>query len=352
MAKRLYLVITFSITASLFSFSLYADRIYIMPGLGYNQADSAIINAIINNGHTVDVGAATSTTLPPNFTSACIDPVNGYHWLCLFGDMYYVGLQTQIKAFIDAGSKVFVQHEVVCCIVASGGAASIASFITGLPIIENVNPFIAVSTTSPPGWESGSVGECPYFAGNAYKCMDNVPAAKQLKATADLNGAYPSYTTCENFGMFFSTTDFTGTAHNGAFVAIGDINLFFGGFEPPNNGGITPVDTNVIGYFFPNSIAGCFLFPPGCITITSVNTLKPGEDEFSVYIDISQQLMVDLKNLAPANVSVMNSMGQEILFDTGVQKHLAIPVTDWTSGIYLIKIKSNSQVFVKKIFVP
>ncbi|HKR06519.1 MAG TPA: T9SS type A sorting domain-containing protein, partial [Bacteroidia bacterium] len=348
MTNRRYLILTFSLIISFFSFNLYADRIYIMPGLGYNQADSAIINAIINNGHTVVVGATTSTTLPPNFTSACNDPVNGYHWLCLFGDMNYVGLQTQIKAFIDAGSKVYVQHEVSCCTVASAGAASIAAFITGLPIMENGNPYIALSTTMPPGWESGSPGECGYFAGNAYKCMDNVPAAKQLKATADLNGGAPSYTICENFGMFFSTIDFTGTAHNGAFVAIGDVNLFFGGFEPPGNGGIMPVDTNVIDYFFPNSASGCFLFPPGCITTTSVNILKPGKEEISVYIDIAQQLMIDFKSITPGEVTVINSIGQEILFfDPAGQKHLSIPVSEWANGIYLIKVKNNSQLFIK-----
>lgn len=88
-----------------FSGFVYADRIYIVDGGGYNGAGAELVTAIANNGHTVDVGAGV---IPVGFTTTCNDPVNGYDWLCFFGDFDFTPLTAQIKAFIDAGGKVFI----------------------------------------------------------------------------------------------------------------------------------------------------------------------------------------------------------------------------------------------------
>lgn len=82
-------ILTGFILTSIIILQANADRVYILPGSGYNQADPAIVNAIIANGHTVVSGSASSITLPPGFTSTYIDPVNGYDWLCLFGEVNY-----------------------------------------------------------------------------------------------------------------------------------------------------------------------------------------------------------------------------------------------------------------------
>src|SRR5688572_14060827 len=88
-------------------FNCYADRIYIMNGGGYTSAEPQMVSAITANGHTVVVNSTTLTSLPAGFTSRCIDPVNGYDWLCFFGNMSYSGLLSQVQSFIDVGGKVF-----------------------------------------------------------------------------------------------------------------------------------------------------------------------------------------------------------------------------------------------------
>src|SRR4051812_8149049 len=176
-----------------------ADRIYIFPGTGYNQCDAAISNGISSLGHTVVLALPGVITLPPGFTSACVDPVNGYHWLCFFGVEDYTSLIPQIKTFIDNGGKVFFQYEVVCCSSSSNSVAVIASALTGLSITPDPNSYIALGSANVPSWESVNLrGSCVTVIGNAYKCLNGLPPANQLNATGTLNSASPPHTTCEN----------------------------------------------------------------------------------------------------------------------------------------------------------
>lgn len=246
-------------------FNCYADRIYVMNSSGYNSAEPQLINAIIANGHTVTVDTTTFNTLPPGFTSTCIDPVNGYDWLCFFGNNDFSGLQTQIQTFIDIGGKVFYQYEITCCTTSSSSVAAILSGLTALPITTNSNTFIANSNLAiPGGWSAANFGCCVNFFGDAYKGLDGLPFTNQLQATSNLNNSSPPISTCLNFGFYFINTDFLGTAKKGAIVGLGDINVWYNGDEPFLNGGVTPVNQSVVNYFFPNNFDTCYLLPPGC----------------------------------------------------------------------------------------
>jgi gliding motility-associated-like protein len=253
--------------------SSFADRIYIMNSAGYNTAGNELITAIIANGHTVFVNPGPFN-LPAGFTSTCNDPVNGYDWLCFFGDNDFTPLTAQISAFIDAGGKVYYQYEVSCCMQSANAAAQIASSLTGLPITPNANAYIALDGSAQGGWEATNLGCCaPAFVGNAYKGMDGLPVANQLVATANLNGSTPLIGTCTNFGFYFTTTDF-GAPNQGAFVGIGDINFWYDGGEPWANGGTDPINPALVDWLFPATGATCYLFPPGCMQNYNNPTLQ------------------------------------------------------------------------------
>lgn len=239
----------------------FADRIYILNSSGYNTAEPQLINAITNNGHTVNSNFAA--TLPVGFTSTCVDPVNGYDWLCFFGNSNFSGLSTQIKTFIDAGGKVFYQYEVSCCTQSASSVATILSNLTGLPITPNSNSHVAFNGGN--AAYTATINCCITFTGGAYKGLDGLPFDNQLQATETLPGATPPITACLNFGCKFATTDFTGTANKGAFIGLGDLNIWYDSDEPFNNAGSTPINLAVVDYFFPNNTSTCYAFPPGCI---------------------------------------------------------------------------------------
>ncbi len=261
--KKHILILLF---ASVTTLCCYADRIYIMNSPGYNTAGPELIAEITSNGHTVTNNTGPFV-LPGGFTSTCVDPVNGYDWLCFFGDNDFTAFIPQIQAFLDAGGKVFYQYEVSCCTQSSSSAAAVASGVTGLGITPNANAYIALDGSAQGGWEAANLSCCaPPFVGNAYKGMDGLPPANQLNATANLNGSTPLIATCLNFGFMFTTTDFLGGANQGGLVGIGDINFWYTGGEPWSNGGTDPVDPALVDYLFPPTGATCFLFPPGCMT--------------------------------------------------------------------------------------
>jgi PKD repeat protein len=257
--------IFFTLLLSLIVVYSYADRIYIVNSPGYNTAEPILRAAIAVNGHTIVVDSTNLTTLPAGFTSTCVDPVNGFDWLCFFGTNNFVPMLPQIQAFIDAGGKVFYQYEVSCCTSASLACANVLAGLTGRNIVENIEPYIAIGSAATGGWEA-NLNCCATFVGNAYKGLDNIPVHNQLQATATIAGAAPPISTCLNFGFFFTTTDFVGTAHQGGITGLGDVNIWYHGGEPHTNGGTNPIDTNVVNYFFPrNTATSCYLFPPGCM---------------------------------------------------------------------------------------
>jgi len=279
-----------SVFACLFAAKSYADRIYIMNSPGYNSAGPEIIAAMQANGHTVTNNTTTLNALPAGFTSRCVDPVNGYDWLCFFGSDNFSPLSPQIKAFIDVGGKVFYQYEVTCCTGSSDGAAAVASSITGLPITPNPEGYIALNGMGGSGWEAADISCCATFNGNAYKGMDGIPAANQFQATSNVGGSSPSIAMCLNFGFYFATTDFTGAADKGGFVGVGDMNMWYDGQEPGS-----AVNTATMDFFFPDNSTTCYLFPPGCLqtysggggsvtgTISSNAPICPGQQlELSV----------------------------------------------------------------------
>jgi len=275
--KRFFLILFLSVVTL---FKCYADRIYIVNSPGYNTAEPQLINAITNNGHSVVVDT-TLFTLPLGFTSTCIDPVNGYDWLCFFGDYYFSGLLPQIQSFINSGGKVFYQYEVSCCTGASSSIANILSGLTGMPITPNSNNYVAYSGQFvPAGWKAANINCCVDFFGDAYKGLDGLPLINQLQATSNLNASLPSISACLNFGFFFATTDFIGTAHKGAIVGIGDVNIWYNGDEPFWHGGITPINTAIVKYFFPNDTTKCYLLPPKCIETfnTQILNVSLGKD--------------------------------------------------------------------------
>jgi hypothetical protein len=213
--------------------NLLADKIYIKNSTGYNTAYTHLIDAIISNGHSVTLDNTGSVDLPLNFTSFCNDTVNGFDWLCFFGNANFSTLQVQISDYIASGGKVFYQYEVGCCTNSTLSVSNIISYLTGLNIQPNTNSYIALSNnTSLAGWEATSIGCCVDFYGNAYKGLDGIPALNQLEATSNLNNSTPPISNSSNFGFYFTTTDFTNNINKGAFVGIGDINIWFDGREP------------------------------------------------------------------------------------------------------------------------
>lgn len=174
----------------LFAVSSYADRIFVINTAGYTAAGPEIIAAMQANGHTVTNN--TSGSFPNTITSRCIDPVNGYDWVCFFGEMDYTIYTTQIKNYIDAGGKVFYQYEVDCCPTSSASVATIASSLTGLTITQNTESHIAFSGVGGGGWVADGVSCCASFQGDAYKGMDGLPAANRLLATANIASSSPA----------------------------------------------------------------------------------------------------------------------------------------------------------------
>jgi gliding motility-associated-like protein len=258
----------------------YGDRIYILNSPGYNTAEVQLINEISSNGHSVVVNS-TTFTLPAGFTSTCLDPINGYDWLCFFGNNNFTGLFTEIQSFINEGGKVFYQYEITCCTQASASIASILSGLTGLPIVPNSEPYIGMPDLSAgPGWYASNVGCCAFFVGAAYKGLDGLPPTNQLLASSTYAFSSPPVSVCPNFGVYFATTDFIGTAHKGAITGIGDYNIWHDGGEPFWNGGTTPINPAIVDFFFPDSSTTCYLFPQGCLETYSnpALTLNLGND--------------------------------------------------------------------------
>ncbi len=257
-------ILTSLLFAFLFVSSLKAERIYIMNAGGYNTAAPNLIAAIVANGHTVDVNIVPPGSLPAGFTTSCVDPVNGYGWLCLFGSTDYSALIPQLQIFIDAGGKVFYQYEVSCCVPASTGAAAVIAGLTGLPTVPNVEAYIALDFSASAGWEAVGINGCMYMKGNAYKGIDGIPVANQFQATANLSGSSPSIALCTNFGFHFATTDFASGANNGALVGLGDVNAWYSGAEPSGT-----VDPLMVDFFFPQDCNDtCYLFATGCVLET------------------------------------------------------------------------------------
>ncbi len=243
----------------------YADKIYILDSPGYNRAEGALIQKIAANGHTMTVDSVSYNSLPAGFTSSCVDPVNGYDWLCFFGDNDFTALIPQIEAYLNAGGKVFYQYEVSCCTTSASSIATILSGLTGLSISPNANPYIAL--TSGPAWRATSVSCCGTLTGNAYKGLDGMPVINQFQATSNINGSSPLISVCTNFGFRFTTNDFTfaGSTHKGAIVGLGDINAWYDGGEPFWNFGATPINTSTVSFFFPSNASSCYVLPPGCV---------------------------------------------------------------------------------------
>jgi len=239
MIKNIYLSLAIVFSLVLYPEVSRADRIFIVNSTGYNQAEVQLQTAITNNGHFVNVGA----TIPAGLVSTCIDPVNGYDWLCFFGNSSYTAMIPQMQAFIDNGGKVFYQYEVTCCNVSSQSAADVLTSLVGMPITPNVNGYIALG-----GWEATGQSCCATFTGNAYKGLDGLPVGNQLQATANLNGSAPPISNSLNYGFFFTTTDFASGANQGGIIGVGDVNMWYDGDEPFSNGGSTPVSTVMVDY--------------------------------------------------------------------------------------------------------
>lgn len=296
---------------------VHADRVYIMNSTGYNSADPELITAIQSLGHTVVESAMGATTLPANFVSACEDPVNGFHWLCFYGNQDRSSLNAQVQVFLANGGKVLLQYEVSCCEVASQAAATMVSAYTGLNITPNAEPFIAISgTANVVGWEASSPEDCINIQGNAYKCMDGVPPGNRLVATGNLNGSTPDYTVCTNFGFIFQPAQLPG--NSGGIVGFGDINLYYlSAGEPPNSGGTNAVDMNVVELIFANETSNCSLLPSGCLS----NGLLPVPQQLvqGLYPNpANDRLTVEFLNSGTEELMIMDGLGRTVLSERAV----------------------------------
>ncbi len=317
-----------------------ADRVYILPGTGFNVCSTDISTAISNNGHTVNIGSSSQTTLPGGFTSSMTDPTNGYDWLLLFGTNDYSGIHSQVINFINSGGKVLYQYEMFTT-GTNANVASLASQLTGLSISVNSTTQIASLNSATVAWEGTNIGGCKTLYGNGYRAMDGIPAENRLLATSNLNNSSPSYTVNPAFGFFFKTSDFTGGSNMGALIALGDANIWYEGLGTAQFGGVA--DPDVIDFFFPNSSSTCFLIGEGPAGVglnendisTMINAYPNptnGETTFTlgkVYNSIS--------------VSVINNLGQIVQqANYGSTDHVELEL-GVTPGIYTVKIAADNN---------
>lgn len=313
----------------------FAERIYIMPGMGYNQCDPLLVTAIQSQGHTVVVAPNNATTLPVGFTTTCVDPVNGYDWLCFFGNESRIALLPDVQAFIDLGGKLFLQWEVSCCTISSLSSATIAAALTGQPIVEDLASSIAGGTSpNVPGWEAQTIEGCLNVAGNAYKCMNGVPPANQLLATATLNGASPAHIACPVFGFVFGPTDLPNGS--GGIVGFGDVNMWYtSAGEPPNNGGVQPVDMDIVSLLFPTPTSGCSLLPPGCLSGTTAVS-EPARMIGSIHPNpASQQLVVELAELGLERIEILDAVGRIVRNEPFVARtRIEMDISALAPGLY------------------
>ncbi len=317
------------------------ERIYIMNAPGYNMADPPLITAIESLGHTVDVSALGAIELPEAFTSACVDPEHGYHWLCFFGSQDQTALIPQVQDFINAGGKVLLQYEVSCCVTASQNAAEMASAFTGLTITPNIADYISLAGGLP-GWEAhGSTG-CLNLTGAAYKCMDGIPPGNALNATGDLNNAQPSFTTCTNFGFAFGPDDLP--EESGGVLGLGDVNLYyFDAGEPPNNGGMDPVDMVAVDLIFGSATSKCTLLPTGCL---STGVKEPPPDFIGQVFPnpANDHLIVERTNSAPMDLRIYNAVGQLMIsMRTQDAALITIPTASLPIGAYRLLLRDRDR---------
>lgn len=333
------------LTACAFAFATHAnaDRVYIMNTTGYNSADAPLIAAIQSLGHTVDVSAIGAFTLPADFVSTCIDPENGYDWLCFFGDMDRTTLATQVQEFIGDGGKVLLQYEVDCCTTSSISAANIVSAVTGLTVTPNSEPNIAFSGLSElPGWEAESLLDCIDVTGNAYKCMDGLPTANALMATANLAGATPNISVCGNFGFRFLPGDLPG--NNGGLIGFGDINLYYNSAgEPPNNSGTQPVNMDVVELIFATQGSTCAFLPSGCLQ----NSVPQKEIDLigAIYpVPADDALVVEFPRGAAKEFWIFNTQGQCVMHERSAgADRMNIEVSDLAPGLYHIRAAGGNR---------
>lgn len=311
-----------------------ADRVYIMNANGYNAADPPLIAAIQSLGHTVDVSVMDAFTLPAGFVSTCIDSENGYDWLCFFGNMDRTALAPLVQGFIGDGGKVLLQYEVDCCTTSSMSAANIVSAVTGLTVTPNSQPNIALSGVSAlPGWEAVSLLDCIDVTGNSYKCMDGLPTANALMATATLGGATPDISVCSNFGFRFLPGDLPG--NNGGLIGFGDINLYYNSAgEPPNNSGTQPVNMDVVELIFATPASSCSFLPAGCLH----NSVPENEIDLigAIYpVPADDVLMVEFPRGATKEFWIFNTQGQCVMHErsTGADR-VNIAIGSLPNGLY------------------
>ncbi len=317
------------------------ERIYIMNGLGYNQADQPLIDAIVSLGHTVDLSAPNATTLPSGFQSTCLDQENGYHWLCFFGNQDFTPLIAQVQAFVLAGGKVLLQYEVDCCPIASQSAAEIATAVTGLNILPNSADYMAAGL-GVPGWEAIAPARCLNITGNAYKCMDGIPAGRSLNATANLNGSEPSWTECPNFGFVFQPDDLPGIS--GGIVGIGDVNIYYeDAGEPLNNGGTDPVDMNAVEFLFGSPINTCTLLPMGCLASGTAEFSSP---LFGTFFPNPANDHIIVPATVPGSVDLIihDAIGHVVVQRRSQGEPLiAIPTNHIPAGVYHLSLRQGDR---------
>ncbi|MBK8339277.1 MAG: T9SS type A sorting domain-containing protein [Flavobacteriales bacterium] len=331
MLTRYALLLTLCFTAA----TVTAERIYVMPGTGFNQCDPELVTAIQSLGHTVDVAPNNATSLPVGFTTTCVDPVNGYDWLCFFGVENRVALLPDLQIYLDLGGKIYLQWEVDCCTASALSSASIANALTGQPIIENPASYIALGGN--PAWEANSVEGCLQVAGNAYRCMDGVPVANQLLATATLNGGSLDHTTCPVFGFVFSPGDLPNGS--GGIIGFGDVNLWYqNAGEPPNNLGTQPVDMAVVSLVFPTPTSGCSLLPVGCLSgsngLRDRNTPLIG----TVYPNpANEQLTIELQAANVERIDILDAMGRLVKSErSGATARITVDIGQLAPGAYQV----------------
>lgn len=287
MIKKIAFLIILIISVS----KVNADKIYILNNVNNLLATPEIVNAIIQNGHFVTIN--NNTNLPPNFTSRCIDPVNGYDWLCLFADKDYSALAQQISNYIDVGGKVFIQYDCnpTYCL---NGTANIISHILNKNIYPNPIGCIAYNTLNEEGgWTSESIKCCINMRGNAYTGMVGIPLSNQLKASRTLPNGSPTINTCLDFGFVLATHDFPSSSKKGGIIGLGDYNVWYEGDGPFAYGGTTPVNLNLINFIFPNDTSTCYIFPPGCLTQWENNILNVSLGDDSIILCEGQKYLLE-----------------------------------------------------------
>ncbi|MEP7169660.1 MAG: T9SS type A sorting domain-containing protein, partial [Bacteroidota bacterium] len=110
---------------------------------------------------------------------------------------------------------------------------------------------------------------------------------------------------------------------------------------------------DVINFFFPNDTSTCFLFPPGCMATTSIHSLAASDNGIYIHADVThKQLFIEMNGKGKTDISLLNSIGQQVLFfDDVTTQQITINTAALSNGVYFVKIVNGTKSYAGKVLI-